>query len=190
MSERKGPEPDDTAERFLRHLTGAADEAESRELERAVLEDDELFLRLANLESELVDAYVDGQLDEQTTRRLAPLVGASPRLRAKAETTLALATQRGERPMPPLPSESAEGADASRPYGRFVLLGGIGVTLALVVWLLVQAAVLRASLTELRVENAELRERSAELTETVSRLEASNRTLTRRLARLEARSGR
>lgn len=190
MSERKGREHQDTAEHFLRHLTGTAGEAESRELERAVLEDDDLFLRLTDLESELVDAYVDGELDEETTRRLAPLVGASPRLQAKAETTLALTTRPTEGPVPPRPGEPAKEVEASRPRGRLALLGGIGVTVALVLWLLVQAAGLRASLREVRIENAELRERSAALEETVSRLEASNRTLARRLARLEAEGRR
>ncbi|MEM7586104.1 MAG: hypothetical protein AAF560_22125 [Acidobacteriota bacterium] len=185
MSEPRQPAPDATEERFLRHLAGTADEAERQQLEQDVLEDDELFQRLSDLESELVDSYVEGALDEQTTRHLASLVSASPRLQAQAETTLALTTRTGKRP-PMLPStQPTDRAASSKPW-RLVAFGSVALALALIAWLFIQLADQRTSLDALRTENIELRERSTELEEDVSRLEASNRSLTRRLARLEA----
>ena len=183
MSERQDPERRENAERLLRHLTGTATESERRELERAVLEDDELFDQLTEIESDLVDRYVGGDLDEQTTRSLASLIDASPRLQAKAETTLALGSRSAA------PREAAGETGERRSPRRIAVACGIVAALVLIGWWVVQASGLRASLKTLEAENADLRAQAVELEETVSRLEASNRALARRLARLEAESG-
>ncbi|MEM7355130.1 MAG: hypothetical protein AAF657_30250 [Acidobacteriota bacterium] len=183
MSEHRPRTPNDTTERFLRHLTGIAAEDERQAFERAVLEDDELFHRLTEVESQLVDDYVDGTLDEETTRHLASLFGTSSRLQTKAETTLALASHQA--PPAPRPKAPSEEPEVGRSRQHF-LLGVGGLVIALIVWLLVQVAGQRAVLRELQAENRQLREDSAAFEETVDQLEASNRALARRLARLEA----
>ncbi len=198
MSEPKDPAHEEMAARFLRHLNGTADEADRQELERAVLEDDELFDQLSDLESELVDAYVDGELDQETTRSLASLVAASPRLQAKAETTLALSSRQNKlgAQASRRHSQNELGAQASRLHSRgtkcptrlrwLVLNGGIVVALALLGWLFLRTAAMQATVRDLRTENIELQDRAEALEATVEQLEASNRTLTRRMARLEA----
>ncbi|MEO1366419.1 MAG: hypothetical protein AAFX50_04535 [Acidobacteriota bacterium] len=76
--------------RLLRHLLATADDDARLELERAMLDDDELFEELAAAEVELIDAYVGGEIDGEAADRLADLVGRSGRLQETAETTLAL----------------------------------------------------------------------------------------------------
>lgn len=101
------PAPD-LQERLARHLAGTASEAEREQLERDALADDGLFDQLEALESELVDAYVRGELDEPTGRGVAGLLDVSTRMRAVADTTMAL-EMRGEQ----VPS-----ADASEPASQ------------------------------------------------------------------------
>lgn len=173
MSETLG-----TTDRLRRHLVGSVSEDERQELERAVIEDDELFERLEAAENDLIDQYVRGELDEESARRIAALVESSPRLRAKEETTLAL-----ELTQPTVKAPGDRRAGWSAAMMTALVLGSV---LALVGWLLIQTADLKASAAALATENQALEERIEALEKTLSRLDASNRSLARRLARFES----
>lgn len=80
----------DPKERLLKHLLNDQDEEQRQRLELAALADDDLFDQLRAAEAELVQSYVQGELDDDDSARLAELVGRSERLQENAETTLAL----------------------------------------------------------------------------------------------------
>ena len=174
-------------DRLRRHLLSESSEEERQELERAVLEDDELFERMEAAEDDLIDQYVHGELNEDETRRIASLVESSPRLRAKEETTLAFETWQAG----PLVESTTNAAAPKQSLGflsfrQLALAAAITTALLLAVWLLMQTAALKVSAGTLTAENQALRERVEALEKTVSQLEDSNRSLARRLARSEA----
>lgn len=181
----------DLGERLVRHLAGTASEPESEQLEREALENDPLFDQLEALESELVAAYAHGELDEETGHGVASLLDASPRMRAVADTTLALdirseLTEDFETQDYAEPVVQAASASSRRqtPAVKIGLVGLLLVLAGLCLWL----ARLDATARALDDENAALRRQTAELEEKFIRLEASNRALALRLARVETQT--
>ncbi len=183
-------ETTDLGARLARHLSGAASEAEREALERQALEDDPLFDQLEALESELVDAYVRGEMDHQDGRGLARLLDVSSRTRASADTTLALDFRQE-----PTQVVAPEGLDTA--HGTVVNLrrvGGIRRSVVFIVLLLTlfslgwglvhQTNVARS----LAAENAGLRQQAVARDARLARLEEAHRTLALRLARLEAQA--
>lgn len=147
-------------ERLLAHLLEASED-ERREMELDALEDDDFFDQLRAAETELLDRYVRGELDDAASLRLAELIGRSRRLQESAETTLALqvrdlqardtdASPRSRpRPAPTSPGApalSTEGTSRSASRWRFLPLL-TGLLLGLAVWMLLS---MRQELHEVR----------------------------------------
>jgi len=75
---------DDPDERTLRrYLLGELPEAEEDELERRLLEDDELFERCEALEADLLDEFEEGRLESGPTKRVEAWLDASPEMRLR-----------------------------------------------------------------------------------------------------------
>ncbi len=181
-------ETTDLGTRLARHLSGAASEAEREALERQVLEDDPLFDQLEALESELVDAYVRGEMDHREGQGVARLMEVSTRTRAAADTTLALDLRHEQaRVAAPAELEVAHGTVTEHRHaagmrgwvGRIALL----LTLFGLAWGWIHQAQVARALT---AENAMLRQQAEARDARLARLEEAHRTLALRLARIEA----
>ncbi len=180
----------DLPERFLCLLTGETSEAERLDFERAILEDDELFQQLAVLENELVDAFVNRELDAESSRQIGKRIAVSPRLQAMAETTLALTTWYGARSTgySPEGEEVKTGPPTISPRWRRRL--AIGMALVALVGSACAAtmyvATLNRSVRDIERELAELKRETRAIEETVAGLRDLNQTLVLRVARMEA----
>lgn len=179
-------EPNDLGRRLVRHLSGVASDEEREQLERQALEDDHLFDQLEALESELVDAYVRGELDPEDQRGVARLLDVSSRTRAVADTTMALDV-RGEVP----PSHPAEPLAPTR--SRPVAPGPMwwrnkraAVTLLVVACLGLGLALLVGQARAQASANEALRKQMVAQEARLAQLEEANRALALRLARLES----
>ena len=191
----------DLPERFTRHLSGTLTDEERDALEQAAFEDDALFDELSAIESDLVDSYVRGELDDETGRGIAAMLETSPRMQTMAETTMALQTWRGAKGTvakePSAPRQSAtstRGPAAERPSAAAEprsgnnapwIAGGL-LLLAALGWLGWRQIGLQAELRAAEQQRQQLSEQVETLRETLGDLEDQNRNMARRLTRLEA----
>lgn len=165
-------------ERLLAHLLEASED-ERQEMERVALEDDDFFDQLRAAETELLDHFVRGELDDQASLRLAELIGRSRRLQESAETTLALQVRNlavsptsGEPPAgqtaPGAPLSSAEAVSRSAWPRRHFLLLVAALLLGSALWLMLS---MQLNLSEVQ-QSVDSLEREQQLLESeVQRLE-------------------
>ncbi|ANM31864.1 hypothetical protein ABI59_23345 [Acidobacteria bacterium Mor1] len=191
----------DLPQRFARHLSGELGDEERDELERAAFDDDALFDELSAIESDLVDSYVRGELDDATGRGIAAMLETSPRMQTMAETTMALQTWRGaegaaaegravSRPSKPVAAAAGERVtpattDRPLPNSSPWIAGGL-LLLAVIGWMGWRQINLQAELDAADAQRQELTEQVETLRDTLGDLEDQNRNMARRLTRLEA----
>lgn len=80
----------DQSEQFANHLAGELDDEALSQLEQQILEDDQIFESCLAVETEMVDAWIRGELPRAQATGLTELLGASTRLQNSFQTTLAL----------------------------------------------------------------------------------------------------
>ena len=175
-------------DRLLSHLLDAEDEEQWRKIELEALEDDSFFDQLRAAEAELLDRYVQGDLDEHQSLRLAELIGRSQRLQESAETTLALHVRESgllantaSAPAAGPPSETRR-PPWQAPNQR--LWGLLLVVLLLAAWMVVS---MQRNLREVRVQIESLQRSQQSLESEVQLLEREIERLQEEQLRLQRR---
>ncbi|NKB87778.1 MAG: hypothetical protein GKS06_06115 [Acidobacteria bacterium] len=170
---------DDQEARILReYITGGLDEQSATDFEHRLLTDDNFADSLDLGETELLEAWVGGELDEELAARVADLVATSPRLQARADTAFGLANRRGPEAAFVVPTEES----AAVPAGRSKLV--LGLTAALLITLVALLYQLRAAsdrkalesrLQQLESELAQIRSDEIDLRRELARARAEQR---------------
>jgi hypothetical protein len=175
MSGPPSPVRDDN-ETLTRYLLGTLPETEAEPLDELSIADDEFAARLEDVENDLVDAYVRGQVSgsrrgEFETRYLA---SASGRDKVAFARALAAASARSARPR-----VAARVAADSR-----WMLAAAAVFLLAAGFLLAQNLRLRRELGDLRATGAALEERASELSARLEHQQGASAEAAQELTRL------
>ena len=145
-----GEKPQFDEQLVIRYLLGEVPEADAERLDELSVVDDEFAGRVTAVESDLVDAYVRGELPAETRERFQAHYLSSRRGREKVDFAEALMTQCDHAAIP---------ASAGQPGFRWRWLPSspalaFATTLLLIAagWLLYQNSILRTQLTQARPE--------------------------------------
>ncbi len=170
---------------FLQHVSGTADESQREALERALLENDELFEQCKAMETEAVDAWARGELDSVGARSITTLLSVSPRLQATMETTLALEHRAKDTPQDKTARPQAATMATASPGKRWLLLAGLIGAAALIasLWALRQQHSMQQQMSRLLDQQAALQAQFDAANEELSRVTELQRALEHYLAR-------
>ena len=170
---------------FLQHLSGTAEEPQREALERALLENDELFEQCKALETEAVDAWARGELDSLGARSITTLLSVSPRLQSTMETTLALEHRAKDTQQHNIANDPRATTATARHGNRWMLLTGLLAAAALIasLWALRQQHTMTQQMSHLLEQQAALQAQFDTATEELSRVTELQRALEHYLAR-------
>ena len=106
--------------RMTSYLLGELSEAEAAALEREFFANPDVFARLVDVETGLVDDYVRGRLSPQLSARFEQQYLSDPRRRARVQFAQALTTKidEAESAVKVYPSADAEAARVEAPGAR------------------------------------------------------------------------
>jgi hypothetical protein len=178
--------------RMTSYLLGELSEAEATALEREFFADPDLFARLVEAETGLVDDYVRRRLPPPLSARFERQYLSDPRRRARVEFAEALTTKIDEaEPAAEVhPDRDARPASEARTWlWRASMAAVLVVSIASTGWLWLQSRRLRGELSQSELARASGERRTRDLEESLSRAQASARELGSQLERLKTPPG-
>jgi len=181
--------------RMASYLLGELSEAEATAFEREFFVNPDVFTRLVEVETGLVDDYVRRRLPPQVGARFEQHYLADPRRRARVEFAEALAAKIDEaHPAAAMDQRrNAEPARIDTPETRKWLWWAsmaavLAVSIASTGWLWLQSRRLRGELAHAEVARASVEQRARDLQDQLSRTQTSMRELAGELERLQTPS--
>jgi hypothetical protein len=148
------------------YLLSTLPESERLDLASRYFADDELFARLEEAETDLIDAYVAGDLSEEERRRFEETLATFPGRADRVAFARALRALRSEETPPGRAGRRA--ASSWWAVAAALAVAGIGG-----IWMLRQAAGYEAQLERLRAERDRLAQSQRDLTAELERLRRS-----------------
>jgi hypothetical protein len=174
----KGQVPDDPT--LVRYLVGAVPGEEAEQLDELSIVDDEFALRLRAAEHDLVDAYVNGELDGETLALFKAQYLGSPSGLAKVEIARALQMPRTGAADPPItPAVHAN----RQPLPQWWRAAAAVLAFAAAGYLFVDGVRLRREVTAIRAQQAALEQRERQLQQELGQQQSATAAATQELAR-------
>jgi anti-sigma factor RsiW len=182
---------------MIRYLLGGLSEDEQTRLEERFFADDDYFEQLLAVESELIDAYVRGELSGHEREQFETFFLASPRRRERVEFAKALMKRVSRMPEVGAPARMMMAAEpmswrpalvaflhALSPAGRWALAAAMVIVIGGGVWLVVQTIQRQTQFEQLQAERQELLRREQELQRQIAEQGANQEKLREQLLRL------